>query len=271
MTCTTLLLHAPLLACRKSPEEAASNNDEASPPPPADQPATEKEVDHVSERQGDDISGAKVARGTTQESQCDGGAQLGSAASAADESSTTAPAAAAADAKVPGMEETKGASPDGDGQALTGSSAGKKPDDGGGEGEAEGGASDLVETGAAESKQDNAGEPDDAQKRPENLGKQQQTPPPEKKLQPAGRAQEPQGDIVNVAGEPTATQAEGQRAVRQIDSSDDEDEDDGFKVVVGREVAPAAVTPVVPTKRFLRGEDALCDTKQFSVVLNDKG
>eukprot|EP00752_Nemacystus_decipiens_P011004 g9778.t1 len=54
--------------------------------------------------------------------------------------------------------------------------------------------------------------------------------------------------------------AEVQTEVGDVDSSsDEEDEDDGFKVVVGREVAPAPA-PTVPAKRFLRGTNTLVNT-----------
>lgn len=253
MTRTRLLLLAHFLDYRKSPEESASKGDEANPPSPEKELATENEEMSVSERQGTDCADDAAA---TQESQGDGEAQSGSTASTADESVTAAAAApaAAAEAKVPQMEE-KGASPGGDENALTGSSTGEKPDDGGGEGGETGGdAPPLVETGTAKSEQDSVAKADEVNNPPENLGKQRQPPPSEEKQQPA---EEPQDDGMDVAGEPMIVQAEGQPTVSQVDSSDDEDEDDGFRIIVGREVAPATAAPAVPTKRFLRGEDVI--------------
>lgn len=59
-------------------------------------------------------------------------------------------------------------------------------------------------------------------------------------------------DDVGVLGNKEAAQAEGKRP--DDGSSSDENDGDGFKVVVGREVPPPAA-PAAPTKRFLRGED----------------
>lgn len=264
----------PLLACRKSTEETASNDGEANRPPPRNQLATEKEGKLVSERQGaDSTGGAAVAGRATQESQGDGEAQSRSAASTTDESTKADVAGGdggGAEAKVAEMDETKEACSRGDENVATGSSTGEKTNDGGGEaGEAGGGASTLVETGAAKSKQEKVVKSDDGGKPLQQVRMQQQLPPSEEKRHATVRAQDPQGNGLDVAGGSTVVvQAEGKRAICQVDSSDEED--DGFRVVVGREVAPATVTPVVPTKRFLRGEDLVCDTKQC-IVLHGKG
>lgn len=72
------------------------------------------------------------------------------------------------------------------------------------------------------------------------------------KVEPSG-ASEGDGVSPRPAGEAMVVEEEGGGEVVRADSSSSDEEDDGFRVVVGREAAPT-VTPVVPTKRFLRGE-----------------
>ena len=142
-------------------------------------------------------------------------------------------------------KEGIGASPDADEKALDIAPQGvpgadAQPDSGGnggagngGTGEARGDASPPDETASAKTGHGVAVVPDDTTGVPE-------------------------GDGMDVAGEePALVQGDRSSVVGRVDSSDEEEEDDGFRVVVGREVAPAA-TPAVPTKRFLRGEKESC-------------
>lgn len=169
-------------------------------------------------------------------------------------------AGGAGEAKVPrtegaeeqkeGSQETIEVSPGGD-ETSARSPAGDKPADGdavegaGREGAGKDGCLpvDKAATSLA---------PDEAENATHKLGSQRQPQQPAsiaaKERPDDGPAQEPWGDAMDVAEEPTL--------VGRVDSSDEEDEDDGFKVVVGREVAPA-VTTAAPTKRFLRGEGSM--------------
>ncbi|CAM9614576.1 unnamed protein product [Laminaria digitata] len=68
-------------------------------------------------------------------------------------------------------------------------------------------------------------------------------------------------DKRTVEKEPRISAAGGQP---ENDSSDDDD-GDGFRIVVGREVAPPAA-PAAPTKRFLRGTNSLVNTNNASAA-----
>lgn len=150
-----------------------------------------------------------------------------------------------------------GASPAGDGKAPDsappqgGAGAGEQPEAGdGGVGEASADATTPPdEKVPAKTGHGSAVEPDEANPGPESFRPRSQGAP--------SAARHPGGDGMDVAEEeeePTLVRVDRTSVVGRGDSSDEEDEDDGFRVVVGREVAPAS-TPVVPTKRFLRGEE----------------
>ena len=212
------------LWCRNSAEESVSEQDTVRPSPPENQPTTQPGETEATEGQDANYpGGTPVSGGATQGGQS--------------KSPVAVTVGGAGDVNAPKTEGARSPEVDEKSAVRPAEEEPASVDFGGGAGVDNSIASEKATTDSAR---------DGAESSTDQLGSKQQQPSgAAKEQQQDGPAREPGGDAMDVAEEPTAA--------GEVDSSDEEDEDDGFKVVVGREVAPA-VTPVVPTKRFLRGE-----------------
>ncbi len=256
------------VCCRQSTAEAADDGDDpVSLQPPDNPPETAREDASATGGQGADDEaqpGESAAPPASESVAANPGAEADAARSEAPETEDEGgKKEEESQETTEASREGVGASPGGGGKApggappQGGAGADKQPGAGdGGVGEASADANTPPdEKVPAKTGHGSAAVPDEGKPGPESLQTRPQGAP--------SAARDLGGDAMDVAEEeeeeeeePTLVRVDRTPAVGQGDSSDEEDEDDGFRVVVGREVAPSS-TPVVPTKRFLRGEAGL--------------